>query len=219
MTAIDELDIVIRRKNSKFVATIPQLQLYASGADISAALERLEQRKLALIEDLREAGELENLEIPQPSPVNRSGSSSTDLTRFAIKTAVVACLIAVAVGVPGLILISKAEKFVDRTLVIAQSERQKISEQLNQYAMVVSEQLNQYAMVVSEKLDQYTKVGGANFWGRVDVALDRAADPKNAMPEEKKQQLLSNIRAVVTKWRPFVTEAGTLFTPPDNKKR
>jgi hypothetical protein len=174
--------------------------LYATGADIPAALEHLEKRKRALIEDLRDADELENFEIPRPSFVNLSGSTDltrlgvkTDLTQFAIKTLFVACVIALAVGIPGAIFIGKAESLVARTIVIAQAERQKISEQL------------------SEKLHQYSKVAGAIFKEQIIAGLNRAAAPR---PEEKKQEWLRITRAIVNEWRPVVTEAGTIFTPP-----
>ena len=57
-------------------------------------------------------------------------------------------------------------------------------------------------------------MGGPDFWRRVESELARVADPKNDLPEAKKQELLSEIHVVVERWRPFVREAAGLFAPP-----
>jgi hypothetical protein len=51
------------------------------------------------------------------------------------------------------------------------------------------------------------RIGGPAFWGKVEAALDRATDPAEAMPPEKKKRLLSQIRAVSAEWAPYVLEA------------
>src|SRR5215510_8379456 len=61
------------------------------------------------------------------------------------------------------------------------------------------------------KMQQYTKVGGAQFWAKVEGELERAVDPAHDMPPEKKQKLLSQIHVLVERWRPFVAEVAPLF--------
>jgi hypothetical protein len=61
------------------------------------------------------------------------------------------------------------------------------------------------------KMQQYTKVGGAQFWAKVEGELERAVDPAHDMPPEKKRKLLSQIHVLVERWRPFVAEMAPLF--------
>jgi hypothetical protein len=53
--------------------------------------------------------------------------------------------------------------------------------------------------------------GGSAFWTGLEKDLHEAADPRNGLPEAKRQQLLADIRALVARWRPFVTEVVPLF--------
>jgi hypothetical protein len=61
------------------------------------------------------------------------------------------------------------------------------------------------------KMQQYTKVGGAQFWEKMEHELDRAADPASDLPEEQKRKLLAQIHTVVERWRPFMAEIAPLF--------
>jgi hypothetical protein len=56
-------------------------------------------------------------------------------------------------------------------------------------------------------------VNTRSFLPRLEQELDRAAQPDRELPPEKKQKLLSDIRIVVDRWRPFVTEATAIFAP------
>jgi hypothetical protein len=60
------------------------------------------------------------------------------------------------------------------------------------------------------KMQQYTKVGGAQFWEKLERELGRAADPAYEIPPEKKRKLLSHIHVLVERWRPFM-EIAPLF--------
>jgi hypothetical protein len=60
-------------------------------------------------------------------------------------------------------------------------------------------------------MQQYTKVGGAQFWEKMEHELDRAADPASALPAEQKRKLLAQIHTVVERWRPFMAEVAPLF--------
>jgi hypothetical protein len=67
---------------------------------------------------------------------------------------------------------------------------------------------------------EYTKVGGAQFWEKMEHELDRAADPASDLPAEQKRKLLAQIHVIVERLRPFVAEIAPLFaefqksTPP-----
>jgi hypothetical protein len=60
-------------------------------------------------------------------------------------------------------------------------------------------------------MQQYTKVGGAQFWEKLERELGRAADPAYEIPPEKKRKLLSQIHVLVERWRPFMAEIAPLF--------
>ena len=49
MASIDELDMVIRRKGEKVIASIPQLGLVATASEPQAALSALETKKNLLL--------------------------------------------------------------------------------------------------------------------------------------------------------------------------
>jgi hypothetical protein len=58
-------------------------------------------------------------------------------------------------------------------------------------------------------LDRFTVESGSVFWTKVTRELDRAANSN--MTKETKQKLLTDIRKIVDKWRPFVIEASGIF--------
>ena len=60
------------------------------------------------------------------------------------------------------------------------------------------------------------KLGGAPLWMRVEQELDRMARPDSDLPEEKKQKLLADIRAIGARWRPFLTEIRSALASSDN---
>src|SRR5262249_51277254 len=61
------------------------------------------------------------------------------------------------------------------------------------------------------KMQQYTKIGGAQFWEKLERELGRASDPAYEIPPEKKRKLLSQIHVLVERWRPFMAEIAPLF--------
>ena len=62
-----------------------------------------------------------------------------------------------------------------------------------------------------EKMQQYTKVGGAQFWEKMEHELERAADPASDLPAEQKKKVLAQIHVVVERLRPFMGELAPLF--------
>jgi hypothetical protein len=49
--------------------------------------------------------------------------------------------------------------------------------------------------------------GGSNFWAKIEADLEKLADPKNELPPEKRKKLLTQIKTLADRWRPFVVEA------------
>src|SRR5262249_40344147 len=61
ITPLEKFEISVPRKTEKTPAAVPQLGLYATAADIHGALDALERKKAALLDDLTAAGEVEKL--------------------------------------------------------------------------------------------------------------------------------------------------------------
>lgn len=80
--------------------------------------------------------------------------------------------------------------------------------------IVVSAVINQVrANVLSE-------VGGNVFWTKVEDELERLARGDGISPE-KKQKIVSNVRAISIRWRPFIDEMTNAVNgqePADSKK-
>jgi hypothetical protein len=180
MTILDKVDVVLRRRNGKIFASIPQLRLYAKGDNVDAALAALESKKAALAAELEEVGEVDSLQVDILAAAGartRLVQPAGDLGQFIVKTAVVAVAIAAVLVVSALFITSSVQQLV-------------------------------YSV-------QHTKIGGQQFWSRVEQELDRLASPQNDLPEAKKQKLLADIHAIAVKWRPFVVEVQSAFTGPD----
>jgi hypothetical protein len=114
MSVLDQADVVIRRRNGKFFASIPQLSLYAKGESVEAALAALETKKAALAADLAEVGELDTLEI---APLGYASSGKTapapaGVRGFAIKAGIVAIAIAAVVVISGAFVASGLQTVV-----------------------------------------------------------------------------------------------------------
>jgi hypothetical protein len=60
------------------------------------------------------------------------------------------------------------------------------------------------------------KIGGKQFWTKVEDELDRMARPGNDLPEAKKKKLLADIQAIAAKWRPFAAELQSALADPNN---
>jgi hypothetical protein len=181
MNPLDKFEISIRRKNDKITAAVPQLGLYATATDIHGAIDALERKKAALLEDLTAAGELENLSpVAFANPV--APATSHGLARFTLKVGIVVVLIAIAMVVTTNLLATK----IETTRAAWQTT-----------------------------LQDNTKIGGAQFWSKVEKSLDDLANPKSEMPEDKRQKILSDIRAIRDRWWPFIAAA----MPADAKSK
>src|SRR5262249_56550817 len=96
MNALDKFEISIRRKDGKIIAAAPQLGLYATASDIHGAIDALERKKAALLEDLTAAGEIEHLSpVAAADPV--APPAPQRLAPSTLKVAIVVVLIAVPI--------------------------------------------------------------------------------------------------------------------------
>lgn len=180
MSRVDDLDVVIRHKGGKVVAGIPQIGLYATGADVNAALAALNARKESFVADLEDAGELGMLEVESSRIDLRRGTARPvdDLRYFAMKAGIVVCVIVVGLVVSSLLIVSKIENAIENTT-------------------------NQVKNI---------KVGGPQFWSKIEADIDRMARSDSDLPKAKKQKLLADIHAIAAKWRPFVVELESALT-------
>ena len=53
-----------------------------------------------------------------------------------------------------------------------------------------------------------TSLGGRQFWTKLENQLEQLADPKADLLPEKKQKILTQIKVISERWRPFLTEAA-----------
>jgi hypothetical protein len=104
MARIDELDIVIRRKTGKVVASIPQLALHATGQDVASALSLLENKKRALLEDMQAAGVPDEFDqvpvagLPATRAVMKPGSVWQFVLKFLIVVVVLSAVVLITTG-------------------------------------------------------------------------------------------------------------------------
>jgi hypothetical protein len=53
-----------------------------------------------------------------------------------------------------------------------------------------------------------TVIGGRQFWTNLEEELDKFADPRADISPEKKRKILSEIKVISDRWRPFLSEAA-----------
>lgn len=63
------------------------------------------------------------------------------------------------------------------------------------------------------------KLGGKEFWTKIETELEKAASPRHEISPERKQKIMANLRIVADRWRPVLDEvsaiiAGTPYPPP-----
>jgi hypothetical protein len=62
-----------------------------------------------------------------------------------------------------------------------------------------------------------TAIGGNRFWSKLEGELDRLADPRTDFTLEKKQKILSQIKVISDRWRPFLVDVASTIEG-DSKK-
>ena len=69
--------------------------------------------------------------------------------------------------------------------------------------------------LVENRIDEFKRAfgGGRAFWTKVEKQLDKLADPQSDLPPEKRAKIISQIRVIADRWRPFVTEIVAPIKP------
>src|SRR5262249_25134214 len=92
-----DLDVVIRRRGGRYLASMPQVGLYATADSLPGAVEALDAKKKSLVSELSAADALDQVDatpIAAAAPVRVLPS----LLLFAAKRVIVVALILIAVG-------------------------------------------------------------------------------------------------------------------------
>jgi hypothetical protein len=209
MDCLEDFETIIRRNNNRITAAIPQLGLYSTADDMVTALDGLERKKEAFLNDLREAGEIDDLEtIPKTATAGdiriRSDFTSTDrppsarptflreTMQFTVKLAIVVVLFVAAAIATTNYVINKAAALAEKTQVALQTSIERLQTTANTEAR------------------QYT--GGA-FWAKIEAGIHDMADPKHELPDERKQKVLTSLRTIKERWWPFIE--ATLSPPAE----
>jgi hypothetical protein len=187
LSDFERLDIVVRRKNAHFLASMPQINLVAAADSLPAALEKLENKAQELVAELTAADCLDDFTVAPSDPYLYTGHAQARATRrsalaFIGKTVVVVA----ALVVGGLIFSHYAAKSMDQMLSHQSAELR----------------------------ERFGRVGGAQFWANLEKQLATAADPKNELPPAKKEAMLAQLKTLAERYRPFVREVSLLFYDP-----
>src|SRR5262245_51958928 len=59
------------------------------------------------------------------------------------------------------------------------------------------------------RIKPLTSIGGTQFWSKLERELENQADPSSDISPEKKRKILSQIRTISDRWRPFLSEAAS----------
>jgi hypothetical protein len=122
VSRIEELDIVIRHKDGRVTAGIPQLALYVTADDVHAAITALEQKRTALFGDL--AGDIELMDVDvRPTGGWPQRPTEGGIGQFALKAAIVIGLIAGTAVISAALLLPK----IERIIVNAQARVQQLT--------------------------------------------------------------------------------------------
>jgi hypothetical protein len=79
---------------------------------------------------------------------------------------------------------------------------------------LILRQAEQVGNRLAEVVERSTKVGGSQFWSKVEAELDKAADPSRTLSPEKQKQLLDKLRRITGQWKPFAAEAYAIISEP-----
>jgi len=183
----EHLDIVVRRKNGHCLASMPQINLFAAGDSVPAALENLEKKKQALVAELSAADCLEDFRIAPADPyLYAARRDAINVRRSALGFIGKTLVVVTALVIGGFFFTRYATKNVDQLLSHQSTEMR----------------------------DKFGSMGGAKFWANLEKQLANAADPKNDLPAAKKEAMLAQLRTIAERYRPFVREVSLLFNDP-----
>src|SRR5262245_48489049 len=112
--SLDDLDVVVRHRNGRYVAKIPHIGLYATAESLPKAIEALEAKKQSLREELSEAGALDEVSAPW-RPEQRGMLAS--LALFFAKVLILLVVFMVAVVYTGRVFDRRMAEFRESTKV------------------------------------------------------------------------------------------------------
>ena len=95
-------------------------------------------------------------------------------------------------------------QFAAKTLIVAVVAVASLSILLFQLDNVLSTRIGQ----LTQEIRSATKVNGHVVWLKLEQDLEKAADPANDLPPERKVKLLAAIRTLSDRWGPFLAEAS-----------
>jgi hypothetical protein len=88
-------------------------------------------------------------------------------------------------------------------------------------AWILLDVLDGFATRRMQQLEQTirtaTSLGGRQFWTKLEGELDKLADGRTDIPPEKKAKILSQVKAISDRWRPFLQEAAAAIEGDANK--
>ena len=131
------------------------------------------------------------METIDETPSRPAEGSLGPIGQFLIKTVIVAAAIVVSAWISAWILLDILDDFADRRM-----------------------------QQVQQTMQSYTRLGGRQFWTKLENQLDQLADPRSDLPPEKKAKILAQIKVVADRWRPFLREAtATIEGEPDKSAK
>jgi hypothetical protein len=95
----DNLDILIRKRNGRYVAAIPQLGLYGAGDTIEAAATELRSKKAALLKEYADVGLIDTLKASNMIWPHEMRRSKREYLGFALKSMILVFVLVVGVTI------------------------------------------------------------------------------------------------------------------------
>jgi len=96
-TDLEDLDVVIRRRGGRYLASVPQLGLYATAEGLVQVVEAVEAKRRCLLDELSSADALDQVGVTSAAPAVKM-QILPSLAVFAAKGVIVVALVMAAVG-------------------------------------------------------------------------------------------------------------------------
>jgi len=110
LTDLEDMDVLVRRRRGRYLASMPQVGLYATAASLSQAIDALEVKKKSLLEELTAAGALGEIRVGYPTATVQP-TMLPALALFAAKAVIVMVLFLAIVGYSRFALESEVARF------------------------------------------------------------------------------------------------------------
>jgi hypothetical protein len=170
MPEFDDVYVLLRPKDGRFVAAIPPLHIYVQADSPQQAFDLLEQKRAQLKQDVRDFGEFEDLRIQAQFTSAKNGG----LGQFAVKCAIALGMATIAISMAAALFIA----------------------------------------ALSPALQRLKPPNSRQLFASLEQQLHRAAQSSDGLTSERREKILSDLRVVVAKWRPFLDEIGEVLTQP-----